>query len=295
MGGKSIISNSYLEDIGDAIRYKKGTTETFYPSQMGDAIRSIDGIVPVGSIDIDANGVYDVTEKAEAVVSVNPDLRPLSVSENGSYQPDGFDGYSEVTVDVWASGYSDDVDDFSGGNILALISHGSEYINTGYLPKVDVEIETKMSNNTNSNQYGGILCIAYSEIRIGCQFYGKNYERLQVFATLNTAGGNIGDISDEATIFWLQACYPAQIPEEAAERPLIIFHNYRGTGYDRKGAFNFYGMKCYERGKLTKKYVPWLDDNEVPCVRELVDDEYFYNVGTGTFGYIDLDGNVHDA
>ena len=100
MSGKSIISNSYLEDIGDAIRYKKGTSETFYPSQMGDAIRSIDGIVPTGTMEIDANGVYDVTEKAEAVVSVQPDLRPLSVSENGTYEPDDFDGYSDVTVDV---------------------------------------------------------------------------------------------------------------------------------------------------------------------------------------------------
>lgn len=100
MSGKSIISNSYLEDIGDAIRYKKGTEETFYPSQMGDAIRSIEGIVPVGSIEIDANGVYDVTEKAEAVVSVNPDLRPLSVSENGTYEPEGFDGYLSVTADI---------------------------------------------------------------------------------------------------------------------------------------------------------------------------------------------------
>lgn len=100
MSGKSIISNSYLEDIGDAIRYKKGTEDTFYPSQMGDAIRSIEGIVPSGTMDIDANGIYDVTEKAEAVVSVQPDLRPLSVSENGTYEPDDFDGYSDVTVDV---------------------------------------------------------------------------------------------------------------------------------------------------------------------------------------------------
>ena len=100
MSGKSIISNSYLEDIGDAIRYKKGIEETFYPSQMGDAIRSIEGIVPTGTMEIDANGAYDVTEKAEAVVSVQPDLRPLSVSENGTYEPDDFDGYSDVTVDV---------------------------------------------------------------------------------------------------------------------------------------------------------------------------------------------------
>ena len=33
-------------------------------------------------------------------VDVNPDLRPLSVSENGQYSPDEFDGYSDVTVDV---------------------------------------------------------------------------------------------------------------------------------------------------------------------------------------------------
>ena len=101
MGGKSIISNSYLEDIGDAIRYKKGTDETFYPSQMGDAIRSIEGIVPTGTMEIDANGVYNVTEKAEAVVSVEPNLESLSVTENGLYLPEsGTDGFDRVLVNT---------------------------------------------------------------------------------------------------------------------------------------------------------------------------------------------------
>ena len=101
MSGKSIISNSYLEDIGDALRYKKGTEETFYPSQMGDAIRSIEGIVPTGTMEIDANGVYDVTEKAEVDVDVNPDLRPLTIdtlTQHGTFLPTG-DGFSQVTAE----------------------------------------------------------------------------------------------------------------------------------------------------------------------------------------------------
>jgi hypothetical protein len=37
---------------------------------------------------------------SQVTVDVQPDLRPLSVSENGEYQPDGFDGYDSVVVDV---------------------------------------------------------------------------------------------------------------------------------------------------------------------------------------------------
>lgn len=88
MSGKSIISNAYLEDIGDAIRQKKETDETYYPSQMGDAIRSIEGIVPSGTLEIDTEGTYDVTQYAEAIVDIlNPVIKPWKnmVLENDYY------------------------------------------------------------------------------------------------------------------------------------------------------------------------------------------------------------------
>ena len=40
---KVMITESYLEDIADAIREKKGVSTTYYPSQMAEAISTIDG------------------------------------------------------------------------------------------------------------------------------------------------------------------------------------------------------------------------------------------------------------
>ena len=59
---------------------------------------------PTEYLSTDHNGTFVPSSGkvgfSQVNVDVNPDLRPLSVSENGSYQPDGFDGYSQVSVDV---------------------------------------------------------------------------------------------------------------------------------------------------------------------------------------------------
>lgn len=49
-------------------------------------------------------------------VNVVPDLRPLSVSENGQYSPDGFDGYSSVTVNNPAEWTTEGIADGSEPN-----------------------------------------------------------------------------------------------------------------------------------------------------------------------------------
>ena len=59
---------------------------------------------PTEVLSTDHNGTFTPSEGkvgfSAVTVDVNPDLRPLSVSENGTYQPDGFDGYSSVTADI---------------------------------------------------------------------------------------------------------------------------------------------------------------------------------------------------
>ena len=59
---------------------------------------------PTEYLSTDHNGTFTPSSGKvgfyQVDVDVNPDLRPLFVSENGQYSPDGFDGYDEVTVDV---------------------------------------------------------------------------------------------------------------------------------------------------------------------------------------------------
>lgn len=79
-----IYEESHIQAIADAIRYKNGTSNAYLVSQMGDAIRAIEG-------------------------SENPStgllLQEKTITENGEYTADdGYDGFSSVVVDVSTSG-----------------------------------------------------------------------------------------------------------------------------------------------------------------------------------------------
>ena len=75
-------------------------------------------------------------------------------------------------------------------------------------------------------------------------------------------------------------------------KAFLIFRAYYNHNLDVAGGISFYGLKCYEAGVLMHKYVPWLDENNVPCVKDLVENELLYNAGTGGFDYIDANGNT---
>ena len=102
---------AYKDRIVAPDEYSGVTTVT--PSDETQTLATQDKLVrddiiinpaPTEILSTDHNGTFTPSSGkvgfSQVNVDVNPDLRPLFVTENGSYQPDGFDGYNRVDVDV---------------------------------------------------------------------------------------------------------------------------------------------------------------------------------------------------
>ena len=103
---KVLVTESYLSDIADSIRSKTGSSATYTPAEMSDAIDGISssgGITPSGTKTITTNGSHDVTAYATASVSVPAsavDSGSVSISSNGTHD---VVGYATANVSVPAS------------------------------------------------------------------------------------------------------------------------------------------------------------------------------------------------
>lgn len=105
------INDNILTDIADEIRNVNGSSDTYQPSEMVNALENIKNDIDAAYDACDAKGAtMPVTENsdnlAQTIASIpqgsTPTLITKQITENGTYaaEDDNADGYSEVDVDI---------------------------------------------------------------------------------------------------------------------------------------------------------------------------------------------------
>lgn len=197
---------------------------------------------------------------------------------------------NSVTVNV---GGNDDPEDFTGGNILAITSHGTEYILTDYQGSLEGVFGTKMSDS-NVNSHEGYWCL-YRASSYASRIK-RNGTQQSLSIGIGTGTLNIGMDGYSSGNIITPVFYTIGFADVVADRPLIIFGNYYNNAIEStKATYTFYGLNILDADfKYVARFMPWLDNGEA-CVKDLISGKIYKNSGTGAFDYIDLQGVVHNA
>ena len=214
------LSVSHYKDRIVAPDEYSGATEVT-PSDSEQVLPTTDKLVrdditinpaPTEVLSTDHNGTFTPSDGkvgfSQVDVNVVPDLRPLSVSDNGQYSPDDFDGYSDVTVDVEPNLTSlavtenglylpeSGVDGFDRVNVDVPVPSGSiEIVQNGTYDVASKEtavvvVPQKWDLNSIADQsavYGDVVLETATLIRENF-FYGANID--SIIAPLVTDIGN---------------------------------------------------------------------------------------------------------
>lgn len=180
------------------------------------------------------------------------------------------------------------------GNIQALITHGNEWVNTNLL--IDsTKIFVFDGIISTYHQYDYLFGLSGgSSIRACCQYSSDTSLNIPFWYS-NANFSFFPTIGERFTVIVGGNFNYITAARYTATKPLLIFAGYyqeiqqsaRFKGY-------FYGLELidYTTRQLAYNFVPWLDSNDVPCIKDTVHNQLYYNSGTGGFDYLDNNGNI---
>lgn len=180
------------------------------------------------------------------------------------------------------------------GNIQALITHGTEWVNTNLL--IDsTKIFVFDGIISTYNQYDYLFGLSGENgLRACCQYNSASSLNVPFWVT-NAAFSFFPTIGERFTLVVGGNFNYSTSARYTATKPLLLFAGYyNGSQQSSRFKGYFYGLELidYTTRQLAYNFVPWLDANDVPCVKDTVHNQLYYNSGTGGFDYLDNNGNI---
>lgn len=181
---------------------------------------------------------------------------------------------------------------------------GTQYINTEVVPTLNTKIEAELSISSSTDSY----CYFFGSnkiLRAGMSYdssafrvykYGASIYKNISPSFLDIKSKFIIDMSDTSKFIEiiiddsenLSVAFKGSQSTTSTTNPLLIFNAYNDNGsisdnYIGKG--RIYSCKIWENGDLIRNFIPVLDNDNIPCLYDSINNKCCYNVGTGSFGY----------
>ena len=176
-----------------------------------------------------------------------------------------------------------------------LIGDGASYIDTGITPTLDMifygDYTLSGANHVafgcmefirSFGIYQGAPRVYYGGLTSVASYYTlKEYNhRYQV--TLSPDGYIVKDITSNINI---EQPY-LHTPNGSSNKTVKVFAEHTNAGVVNHTRGKIYEFKIWDtEGALIQHLRPCLDEEGIPCMYDEVTKQYFYNKGTGTFGY----------
>lgn len=163
-------------------------------------------------------------------------------------------------------------------------SHGTEYIDLGYKNLYSYELKAQLveakstfcimlANGGSAGQYIGFG--ADSKWTLGSTFvFNTDNSSPAVVQVTFSASGVEATINNENI---------SRSGSSANSNFKLFTHTTVSTTYNSKAKLWY--LKAYDGDTLVHHWIPCLDDNDVPCLYDLVGGQTYYNSGEGTLSY----------
>ena len=259
-------------------------------------------IVPSGTLNLDKNGIYDVTEKAEVQVAV-PEreiiLQDKEITENGVYvADDGFDGFGQITINIEGGevkpdpsaeyqrveSITNDSNSYFLTDVIADNYTGAEL--TASYPSQEDRVSMGSTTSTSNTRFYVPYLLSASSI-----YYGYNAGTSVTFssskntkytASLNFLNNRAAALYDANGLAQAGQIMTRSVTQQNAPIAIGCYKNPTGKGAIR--LMTIYRVRLSQGAEIIRDYVPCYrkSDGEVGLY-DRITGQFLTNAGEGSF------------